>query len=31
MSEQGQLSAQECQNEQPGSLCVPNEILADGP
>jgi hypothetical protein len=29
--QQGQLSAKECDQAQPGSLCVPNEILANGP
>lgn len=29
--QQDQLSEQECEAAQPGSLCVPNEILADGP
>jgi len=29
--QQDQLSEQECTSSQPGSLCVPNEILANGP
>jgi len=29
--QQDQLSEQECKNDQPGSLCVPDEILNDGP
>ncbi len=29
--QEGQLNEDSCDTDQPGSLCVPNEILADGP
>lgn len=29
--QEDQLEAAECENEAPGALCVPNEILANGP